>query len=187
LKIRSFIAINLSKIVKNKIIEIEKEMKMTMTNSKVSWVKEENLHITLRFLGNIENKKLELLSKVMDRFIQDYNSFSIKFSKIGAFPGLRKPRVLWVGGETPKLLKDLYFAFNKELEAIGFPEDKPFLPHVTLGRVKYLDRRDVNRLKKFIEDTNIEFEDRIMHIDLMKSELTPKGAIYTVLKDFYLK
>ena len=73
------------------------------------------------------------------------------------------------------------------LSKIGFPEDKPFVPHVTLGRIKYLEKSEALLLRKMLEEVRFNCEDIISRIDLMRSQLTPQGAIYTIIKSFQLK
>ncbi len=187
MSIRSFVAINLSGEAKELIYSIEKQLKNLLHHSKIGWVKKENFHITLRFLGNIKEEDIEVLGDELKDLANSYQKFSLNICNFGVFPGLKKPRIIWVGGEYIHSLRKFYADFNKRFERIGFPEDKPFLPHITLGRIKYMSKGDIERLKNFLNDAKISYKERINKIDLVKSDLTPKGPVYTVIKSFYLK
>ncbi len=185
--IRSFIAINLSESVKDVLKDVEDKFRKTLRKSKISWVKKDNFHITLRFLGDIEGKDVDRIKEFMREFVKGHGKFKINFYEIGVFPGLKRPRVLWVGGDYPEALKSLYTEFSLQFEKMGFPEDKPFLPHVTLGRIKYLNKSEKESFTREIESISFECEDIVESIELMKSQLAPGGSIYTVLESFQLK
>ncbi len=185
--IRSFIAINLSESTKEGLEGIKINFKSTLSRSKIKWVDKDNFHITLRFLGDIEPGDITKIEDAIGNFILNYSTFTIEFHEIGVFPGIRKPRILWIGSDYPDIFRNFYSGFRSRLDSIGFLEDKSFLPHITLGRIKYIPERDIRSLKELMSNIKFSYKDTITHIDLMKSQLTPKGPIYTIMKSFYLK
>lgn len=185
--IRSFIAINLNNNIKKGLIKIEDSLRNIFKYSKINWVKEENLHITLRFLGEIEEEDIEKIENTLYPLFSKYDSLNLNFHNFGIFPGIKHPRVLWIGSDYEPSFQKLYKEFNMVIEKLGFPEDKPFLPHITLGRIKYMHKRDLNGLKEFINTFSISYKEKVEKIDLMRSVLTSKGPIYTVIRSFYLK
>ncbi len=187
MSIRSFIAINLSENAKKGLFKIEGSLKNILNHSKVNWVKRENFHITLRFLGNIEEKQIDILKNALSSLFSNYERFELNFHNFGVFPGIKRPRILWVGSDYISPFQKLYKGFNEVIEDLGFPEDKPFLPHITLGRIKYMHKRDLDGLREFIDTFSVSYKEKVEKVDLMKSELTPGGPIYTVIESFYLK
>ena len=160
----------------------------------VKWVKPDGIHLTLKFLGNIPTSKISLIKEVLDSIAKETVSFQIALSKIGAFPKIDYPRVIWVGLEEGKdKTIELNRKLEERLEKIGFPkESRSFQPHLTLGRVK--SSKNKGGLKKSIELLNrdlpplLSCESKkggakmtVSEIKLFKSTLTPKGAIYTCL------
>ncbi len=187
MKIRSFIAINLNKTVKEKLKDIKNNFRGALPKSKIKWVNKDNFHITLRFLGDINEEDISRIADTMEEFTQKYSAFTIDFHEVGIFPGIRRPRILWIGSDYSDIFRDFYLGFNLKLESIGFPEDKPFLPHITFGRVKYIPEKEIKILKELIDKTSFNYKETVTHIDLMKSQLRPEGPIYTVIKSFYLR
>lgn len=102
-KIRCFIAIPLSDEIKEKAVEIQSRLRKA--NADVKWVERENLHITLRFLGEIEEAKVEKVKRLMEEVAGRFSPQKLVFKGVGAFPDLRRPRVVWIGGEGDSLSK----------------------------------------------------------------------------------
>jgi 2'-5' RNA ligase len=175
---RAFIALELSDEVRAELARLESALKETAAD--VKWVKPENIHLTLKFLGNIEEAKAEEVTAVLNNIASRNHAFEISLFKLGGFPSLNYPRVIWVGigkgcGETDKIAKSI----EDELEKIGFPkENRPFNAHLTLGRVKS------GRNKAELKEKLLALELRrascaVSHITLFESKLTPHGPIYT--------
>lgn len=181
--IRSFIAINIPAGVKQMIAEAQYELKET--GAAVKWVKPDIIHLTLKFLGNIEENQVQEIKEKMIESAKEVPSFSMDVTHVGVFPNLRYPRVIWVGLEE-KSGKLLTFQKNieKNLEPLGFePEGREFSPHLTIGRVKSAKGR--GRLANMLESKqNSQFNESISvnEINLMKSELKVSGPIYTILE-----
>ncbi|MDQ7824644.1 MAG: RNA 2',3'-cyclic phosphodiesterase [Candidatus Eremiobacteraeota bacterium] len=157
-------------------------------SAEVKWVEVENLHLTLRFLGSVEQSRLPEFLNAGRAIAGEHASFKLFWEGFGAFPTLRSPRVLWVGISRGK---EGLAALNRELErgvtALGLPEEKrAFSPHLTIGRVK--GGGGIAGLSRHIEKIR---ESRIGEMAvpsffLIKSTLTPKGPLYEHLEEFML-
>ena len=184
--LRCFLAIELPKTIVKKIEEVQRDLKTS--HADVKWVYPENIHLTLKFFGNIEESRVDPILQSIGGLIQRTSPFSMKVQGIGAFPHSKNPRVIWMG-----LIdgKEVLATFQKELEGtlakIGFePEDRPFQPHLTLGRVKTSRGKDdlIGKMEKHREE---EFGDfAVEEVILFKSELKPTGPIYTPLRKLKL-
>lgn len=186
-QIRSFIAIELSPPIKVKIEEIQNKLKSS--TSDVRWVRTEGIHLTLKFLGNIEEERIPEISDIITQSTTDVTPFSLTVRTIGAFPNEKNPKVIWVGTEDESgTLVRLQQALENRLARIGFKTEKrAFSPHLTLGRLKSpKGKRELTQMLE--EDKHREcgtFE--AQEVCLFKSKLTPGGAIYTKLKIFPLQ
>lgn len=187
---RTFIAIELPKEIREHLARLQEQLKSS--GADVKWVAPLNIHLTLKFLGEVEDKKLDKISKVIEDTCCSKSTFQMRISCIGAFPKIDFPRVIWLGvdlgdSETKKIAKEL----EDNLSAIGIPkEDKPFSSHITIGRTKSnLNRERLVQGLKNIENKmgleNLQFS--VTKITLFKSALTPKGPIYEALKETSLK
>ena len=182
--IRTFIALPTQSNAQQAIAEIQTKLKATQAD--VKWESQDKFHITLVFLGNVEQSKLELLSTALEKSVQQFPSFTITYESIGAFPNIHNPRVVWIGIKTNQTVLDLQAIAERVCAEFGFPkEDRVFHPHITLGRVK--ETRNLVRLTEAIKTITFEpIETICSEILLMKSELHPSGSIYTILKSFPL-
>jgi len=186
---RTFIAIELPKEIKDSLARLQEQLKLAQADTK--WVAPENIHLTLKFLGERDDKKVEKIKQVMDEIATRNKSFQIRISLLGAFPKIDSPRIIWVGidkgdSETKQIAQEL----ETEIAKVGIPkEDRPFSSHITIGRTRSnLNLKNlVQELKKLegiFEQENQEFN--TTKITLFKSTLTPIGPIYERLKEFPL-
>lgn len=180
MSVRSFIAIELTKEIKDKLNKIQDELEKS--NADVKWVEPENIHLTLRFLGNVEEKKLEDIKRILEKISEKHIRFSIELSGIGAFPKISSPRVIWIGIEKGEELFQIFSELEDELNKIGFKkEERGFSAHITIGRV----RSPLNRVKLSEEIKKMNSIPRLSSsvnkITLFKSTLTSKGPIYEVI------
>jgi len=186
MSIRAFIAIELNKQIKNRLSNIQDELKRT--NADVKWVEPENIHLTLKFLGNIEEKKIEEIKRILEKISQKYARFLIELSTIGCFPKIDYPKVIWVGIEKGKLeLSEIFSELEDELKKIGFEKEKRgFSAHITIGRM----RSNLNRIRLVEEIKNKKDFPRLNslvdRIILFKSNLTSKGPIYEIIYEIRL-
>lgn len=184
-EIRSFVAIELPIDVRNELDVIEDELRRGVDLS-VKWVNPKSIHLTLKFLGNISQAKVSQITDTLTTVTKNISPFSLELGELGVFPNLRRPRVVWVGldGDVDKLIS-LQKKVDVALEALGFArESRPFKAHLTLGRVKERGGRGVqNDLSKLLANASPENRCRfeVNGVSLMKSQLTPQGAIYTRL------
>jgi 2'-5' RNA ligase len=144
----------------------------------VRWVQDEGMHMTLKFFGEVDPERLEVISEAIRFAAEGTGPLALRLGELGAFPSRSRPRVLWVGVEAEPSLELLQDRLERGCEAIGFPpEGAPFQPHVTLGRV-----REGQRLpSRGLEDHSDSFEPVPFVADelvLYESMLTTKGPRY---------
>jgi 2'-5' RNA ligase len=178
--IRSFIAVDLPEETRDNLGRIQEQLKRSKGG--VRWLKPGSIHLTLKFLGNIHPDQVNDIVAAVTHLVQNEPPLTLCAGGLGAFPSLRKPRVIWVGiqGEIERLAK-LQGDLETALESLGFAsEERPFRPHLTIGRVK--DRRRLQRLIEAMSAQGPEFNSfDVSEIILYKSNLRPTGAIYTKL------
>ncbi len=154
----------------------------------IKWINKKNMHITLKFLGNVEDEKIESLEDTVAKLVKDFGSIKIGFGGFGAFPDPKHPRVIWSGinGGAGKL-KELANKIEDALSQQGYgEEEREFSPHLTIGRIK--ENIDIEALSHFIEKNehtdlgSFEAKD----ISLMKSTLMKSGPVYEELKQIRL-
>jgi 2'-5' RNA ligase len=188
--IRAFIAIQLPNSIQQQLDEIARNIQGLVNLKAVRWVPAKNIHLTLKFLGDVSSTNIDLLTKVLLREVTSHTGFEVTLSGIGAFPSLRRPRVIWVGIEAPPVLLALQKGIDAETVRLGYPsEDRPFSPHLTLARMpqnaspnairqmgEVLAGLKVGLVGKFLADA----------VHLYRSDLQPGGAIYTSLSKFPL-
>jgi 2'-5' RNA ligase len=179
--IRSFIAIDFPEEIRKALEDIQRQLKPC--GAGVRWVKPGSIHLTLKFLGNIQAAQVEDIAHAVAQEIGDHPPVTLCPAGLGAFPSPRKPRVLWVGleGEVQKL-KGIQARVEHALEPLGFAHEKrSFRPHLTIGRVK--DRRRLQSLVDTMAALDVPPFDSfdVTEIILYKSDLRPTGAIYTKL------
>ena len=189
--IRAFIAVELPAELKSELAELEGQLKKN-SPLVVKWVDPNNIHITLKFLGEISEDSIEELMLAIEESTQGIQPFKLEVREVGAFPNLERAQVLWVGvkGELDKITK-LQKRIESNTEQLGFPrESRGFSPHLTLGRVRDEARpNERQRLGKLLADTsfaalhNVDVE----AVNLMRSQLTPTGPIYTCIGSLRLK
>lgn len=146
---------------------------------KVKWVAPKNIHLTVKFLGEVEEDRIDKITPLLSEVAKKYHVIRTSTDRIGAFPNPKHPKILWAGlnGETDRMA-DLAGAVEDALVPLGFEkENRKFKAHLTLGRIK--DGRDLNELTAYLQSydfTPAAFTmDRIV---LFKSTLTPRGPIY---------
>ena len=145
-------------------------------------VRPEQLHLTLRFLGDTDEGAVDDLGDLMATSVAGIRPFSISFSGVGAFPNARKPRVVWIGMQGAEPLVDISRSLEAGVVDLGWkPERRGFRPHATVARIKYVRRQ--GRLSSLLE----RWHDRsfgsmeVRSIELKRSVLTPQGAIYSTI------
>jgi 2'-5' RNA ligase len=178
--LRCFISIELPQALKQKITSVIE--RLVKTGADVRWVVPENLHVTLKFLGPTPGNLIPDIEEKLRRAAGAHGRFTLKLSGAGAFPNERRPRVVWIGLVDSDELLGLQRDIDASMEELGFErEDRPFSPHLTLGRVKS-PRGNIALAKEL--DALRGFDIGVVEVgsvSLMKSELSPKGSKYTEL------
>lgn len=180
--IRSFIAFDIDNAqVLERMVYIQKIL--TETRADLKLVEPENIHITLRFLGNISKAMVDKVYEEMKKV--KFAPFDVEIRGVGAFPNMRNPRVLWAGiARGVDQLRAIFNQLEPNLRRLGFaPDPKGFSPHLTIARVKS-GRNRVELVKRVEENVNFEFG--VVRADclrLKRSDLTPKGPIYSTLRE----
>jgi 2'-5' RNA ligase len=184
--IRAFIAIEIDSEIKKRLSEHIDKLKRT--GADVKWVIPENIHLTLKFLGYIEEDTLPDLNKIVNNAVSSLESFNISLGNIGAFPSLKRPRVVYVCvDEKGNNLIKLYEILNKGFGELGIKEEsRKYVGHITLGRIR--SQKNISKLTSVLKSgTECFFGlEKVNFLTLMQSELTPKGPIYTKLNNFLL-
>lgn len=182
---RLFIAVEPPPPVRQRLAQIQSEMKKVAGRSAedVRWVGPENLHVTLQFLGAVPEERVEAVKDAIAAVASRAAPLELEVRGAGAFPHGRKPRVLWAGlaGDVASL-SALATAIGSALAPLGFPpEDRPFSPHVTLGRSR--DPRGAPRLAAAIAATadSAGSSWRVSELELVESHLSPKGSRYETI------
>ena len=184
---RAFIAISVPEFVLQAIAKAQETLRESGLD--IRSVRKEGIHLTVKFLGNIDRDDVEQVRSAMERATKAFSPFTLKGEGIGIFPDLRRPRVVWAGisGDV-EVLNALQSDLESQLRSLGFPEEKrPFRGHLTLGRVK--GRLDRTKLREALEALGA-FETEFFtaqSVVLFHSDLRPEGAVYSRLAEVPLK
>jgi 2'-5' RNA ligase len=195
--IRAFIAIDLSTELRKQLSVIIRQLQEGCVNSggetarkAVRWVPPDNIHLTLKFLGEVSVGNLQVLARMLKTETAHCVPFTVRINGIGAFPNMRRPRVIWVGSESPVALDNLQHAIEVETRALGYPnEDRAFSPHLTLGRMSQnASPAEIAAVSKALTGMKVDEVGfiQVNQIHLFRSDLQPSGAVYTSLQNFQL-
>ena len=187
---RTFIAIELPREIKDILAGIQEELRQARAD--VKWVNPENIHLTLKFLGEIEQDLVKQINALLENIAQENSCFRLYLSGLGAFPKLRYPRVIWISAASDQPVIDIANDLERRLVKIGLPaESRRFSTHITLGRVR--SGKNQKALVQAIESLNKNLssspqpEFKVLQLTLFKSTLTPQGPIYEALSTHPLK
>jgi len=180
---RAFIALDLSAEVQERLEQVTDELRQSLDGMPIRWVPSENIHLTLKFLGDVSVSNVEVLTKIIAGVAAAHQPFAISVGGMGVFPDKRRPRVIWIGVEGPAELQSVQRNIEVETARIGYQsESRAFKPHLTIGRVsRNAGPRQVRSITNVLEDTKIGFLGvvRIREVHLFRSDLQPSGAVYT--------
>ncbi len=184
-QVRSFIAIELPTELKEGLAQLEAQLKQGKPSA-VKWVDPSGIHLTLKFLGNIALDRISAITRVLEETTRELSPFQLKVTGLGGFPNLKRVQVAWVGigGEVDKL-GQLQQRIESSLAPLGFTtESRRFTPHLTLARLR--DRASADERQRFgqlIATTKFEavYTIKVDTLNLMRSQLTKEGAIYSRL------
>ena len=182
---RTFIAIELSEEIKDSLAQIQSHLKYA--GADVKWVDKDNIHLTLKFLGEIDDKICEKVKAALDEIAESTAPFELSLKDIGAFPKIEFPRVIWVGlDKGAKESTELAAKVDEALSRLGFDkETHPFAAHLTIGRVRSPKNKEELREKvsSFSKQFTADSLQYINSIHLFQSTLTPTGSIYAKLHE----
>jgi len=179
---RTFIAIELPPPVRARIARHTNELRRQCPHARASWTREDNLHLTLKFLGNISGANIASVSGALENAVRGFSSFDFVVARCGAFPPHGQPKVLWIGvNDASGDLQRLYENVESQCEQIRFPpEARAFRPHLTIARVRSAKgARELAQLHQAIdfEPATVDVQELL----LMRSELSSHGSRYTAL------
>ncbi len=181
--IRAFIAIDLSSEIQKRLEEVLQGYHAQLPGIPIRWVTASNIHLTLKFLGDVSLSNLNLLTEMIQQEISSHHQFDISVGGSGAFPNIRQPRVVWVGVEAPPELGAIQNGIESATARLGYMrEERAFSPHLTIGRVsRNATSQDVKAISKALETTRIGFLGAtcVEKVHLYRSDLQPTGAVYT--------
>jgi 2'-5' RNA ligase len=184
---RAFIAIDLDPSIKKNLADFIRRLRK-LGPTGISWAREGAMHVTLKFLGEIDSIQIEGLRERLGGIAASALTFPLSVRGTGSFPPHRPPRILWVGVEAPPVLSDLQAQCESSAAELGIPrEERPFHPHLTLARVRtsgglqaVMAELERSRAAEFGEMT-------VKSLILFQSVLKPDGAEYTALGNFALQ
>ena len=180
--VRAFLALDPPEEVLREIGRVQSRLKKTVRGD-VRWVRPDSIHLTLKFLGDIREESVKSISALAGKAAVEVAPFELAIGGAGVFPDMKRPRVIWLGmdGETERLAI-FQNGLERALAEIGFPaEARPFRPHLTLGRIR--SPKGLGGLAEALKQAETDADTRFTAsgLCLLKSDLTPQGAIYTRL------
>jgi 2'-5' RNA ligase len=181
--IRAFIAIDLSIDIQHRLDDVQRDYKAQLSNIPIRWVAASNIHLTLKFLGDVSLSNLNILTDMIQTEISSHHQFDISVGGSGAFPNNRQPRVIWIGVEAPPELATIQNGIETTTARLGYTrEERAFSPHLTLGRIsRNVNSQDMKLISKALESTRVGFlgVTCVDKVHLYRSDLQPTGAVYT--------
>lgn len=176
--VRTFICFQLPAFARQQLVAIQQRLRQS--GAHVGWVKPENIHLTIKFLGSVPTGRLDGVSQSVRRAVDREAPFELELTELGFFPNNRDPKVIWTGpGRLPEPLQVLHRRVEEEMVAVGFaPDARPFSPHFTLGRVR--SGRNILKLAAAVEAERFQpLRFSLTEMVVMGSKLHPGGALYT--------
>lgn len=181
MNVRLFVAIEITGEIRKKLAEFQDELKRV--DADVGWVAPENIHITLKFIGAMDEEKIEAVVTIIKDSVIHIKPFDLDYRGVGALPTEKNPRVVFAHViDTGGVLTRIHERLDNQLVALGVEhEDRKFNAHLTVGRIK--TRRNVRKLIENLNSYNgFDFgSEHVTQVVLMKSDLSPEGPIYTKL------
>ncbi|MFZ6031664.1 MAG: RNA 2',3'-cyclic phosphodiesterase [Chloroflexota bacterium] len=183
--IRAFVAINVSSEIQSRLDKVIGDLRKKMPDGAVRWVLASNLHLTLKFLGDVSVANLKVLQEVLQNEISHHRAVEISVGGLGAFPSSRRARVIWSGVEAPPELGAIQAGIENELARLGYArEERAFSPHLTLGRVsRNASQEEIRQIGDVLCNTKVGFlgAAAVDAVHLYQSDLRPEGSMYTCL------
>jgi 2'-5' RNA ligase len=189
--LRSFIAVEIPAEIQSALARSIAPLQKTLTDQLIRWVAPQNVHLTLKFLGDVSPANLERLAEALKAETLAHETFNMSAGGFGAFPNPRRARILWIGLEAPIALMSLLRGVEAVAARLGYAsEDRPFSPHLTIGRVRQnVSGSDLQRIRTALEGAVVGRLGSV-HVDalhIFKSDLQPGGSVYTHLYTLPMK
>ncbi len=183
--LRAFIALEIPATIQDAIQQQTADLRRAANSSLVRWVPVGNLHLTLKFLGDISSSNLQFVTQMLTREASQHPGFNLQVGGLGSFPNPRRARVIWIGVHAPTGLETLQHGIESAAARLGYEADeRPFSPHLTIGRVKQnISPADQQRIRAALEVAHVGQlgQAEVTAVHLMKSDLQPTGSVYTRL------
>ena len=183
--IKTFISSDTDVEVKQRINDLKG--KIISKSNVINWVNRENIHLTLRFIGPTVIDEISKLNSMLENVSKNFKDFSLEINGTGCFPKKERPRIIWLGvkGEIAKL-NDLVLSINKNLEEMGYPnDDRNFVPHITLGRIKY-PQKNIPDLRSFLNYSFKPIKIKVKKFSLFQTETFSSGSVYSLIGTHHL-
>lgn len=179
---RLFVAVNFPARLRQKIARLCRPLDEAGIPGQ--WVVADQVHLTLKFIGETPVAQVDELADALEQVAGKFRPFPLRFGPIGAFPSPRRPRVVWLGVEATPELRFIKDDLERRLAELGVErEQRPYQPHVTLGRSpRDAEAGEFRRLEEISRNLKIKDEYRVTHLDLMRSRLERTGAVHTVVR-----
>jgi 2'-5' RNA ligase len=188
-RIRVFVAVALPAPIRRELFQLRESLEDGPTRKAVKWVREQNLHLTLRFIGAVRAEEISALGTSLQEAVRGVSSFPLGLEAGGCFPNVLSPKVLWIGlGGDLDRLAELQCGVERETGRWGEREERAFHPHITLGRVATRDRKALRALGSWVNQLPVPTHDswEVNSIELMQSVLNRGGSSYSSLACFAL-
>lgn len=189
--LRAFIAIELPQQLQDTLEKQTTRLRQSLGDDLVRWIPVQNMHLTLKFLGNIAASHVEFLKQLITQTADSHSAFDLQISGIGSFPNSKRARILWAGIHAPAGLASLQKSIETGTIRLGYErEERPFSPHLTLGRVRQnIDPAGLQKIRTILDTIQLGNigSARVDSIYLYKSEPQTSGSVYTKLFSAPLK
>ncbi len=189
--LRAFIAIELPKQLQDALEKQTTRLRQSLGDDFVRWIPTQNMHLTLKFIGNIAASHVDFLKQLIAQTADSHSQFDLQISGIGSFPNSKRARILWAGIHAPAELASLQKSLEAGTTRLGYEkEERPFSPHLTLGRVRQnIDPTGLQKIHTTLDSIQLGNigSTRVDSIHLYKSELHTSGSVYTKLFSAPLK
>ena len=189
--LRAFIAIELPQQLQDTLEKQTTRLRHSLGDDLVRWIPTQNMHLTLKFLGNIAASHVEFLKQLIAQTADSHSAFDLQISGIGSFPNSKRARILWAGIHAPVELASLQKSLEAGTTRLGYEkEERPFSPHLTLGRVRQtIDPAGLQKIRTILDTIQLGNigSARVDSIHLYRSEAQTSGSVYTKLFSAPLK
>ncbi len=181
--VRSFIAIDLPDSLFGQLEQVSDNLQELLEGMPIRWIAVPNIHLTLKFLGDVSEKNIPMIKEILKTEAASHKHFEVSVGGFGVFPNFTRPRVIWVGVEAPDELENLQRRIDLETARLGYvPDRRKYNPHLTLGRVsRNANPKEVRSISAVLRKQRVGFLGavRISEVNLFRSDLGPRGAVYT--------